>query len=293
MEVPIRPHTSANTGPPVRAVSQPLATPQQFQPPPPPPPKAANAPEGVWADLVSLQTPSSSLSLPLQYQVTPQQPSFIGGVTTFQTGMGVNPLQQQQTASNPFFQPQFMSSPGIAQTTFTGLPHQPYLINQSPAQPPISAPIQMQPPFFQPRPQQGNLQIQRPAGGHPSFASPVAPGAFTAAPASQGQFLSSSPAMQYPTYSPQAQLPMMSSTPQLQMQMHQPGQFVSHSPHLIMTGTPHPTTPHPTTPHAHMQMQQGSFMATTPQTGQFAGLQGQGQGQATPGGFAGQQWSAL
>jgi stromal membrane-associated protein len=69
------------------------------------------------------------------------------------------------------------------------------------------------------------------------------------------------------------------------MQMHQPGQFISHSPHLIMTGTPQPTTPHPP-----MHMQQGSFMATTPQTGQFGGFQGQGQGQITPGGFAGQQW---
>jgi len=75
------------------------------------------------------------------------------------------------------------------------------------------------------------------------------------------------------------------------MSMQQPAQFMSHSPYPMMTGTPLPMTPQPP---VQMQMHQGSFMATTPQTGQFTGFQGQGQGQTfTPGGFTGQQWGAM
>jgi hypothetical protein len=61
----------------------------------------------------------------------------------------------------------------------------------------------------------------------------------------------------------------------------------------MTTGTPLSMTPQPMVQMP--QMQQGSFMATTPQTGQFAGFQGQTQGQMfTPGGFmAGQQWGAM
>jgi hypothetical protein len=212
-------------------------------------------------------------------------------------GVGMNPFQQQQMASNPFSQ-QVASSPlpftpsGMTPTYASS--QQLYFPNQTQVQPPVSAQMHMQPSFFQPRPQQGHLQIHLP-GNQPSFASPVTPGAYASAPASQGQFLSSSPAMPYPSHSPQVQLSMMSTTPQLQMTMQQPAQFISHSPHPMMTGTPFSTTPQPQTPmQMQMQMQQGSLMAGTPQTGQFVGFQGQNQGQMfTPGGFPGQQWGAM
>jgi stromal membrane-associated protein len=275
----MRPHTSANTTAPIpRVASQPLSTPQQPQAPPEP--KGATL-GGVWADLVSLQSSSSSSSFPLQYQAPPQQPSFVGGMAAFQAGTGVeaNAYQQQHMASNPFPQ-QFVSSPSITPTSYAGS-QQPYFPSQPHVQPNFSATIQMQSPFFQPRPQPGQLQIHLPGDQH-SFPSP---GAFASAHAGQGQFFPSSPAMPYPSHSPQVPLSMMSSTPQLQMSMQQPAQFISHSPHPVMTGTPLPMTPQP-----QMQMHHGPFMAGTPQTGQFSGFQGQGQ--FTPGGFTGHQWGA-
>lgn len=287
-QAPKRPYTSANTSAPIpRAVSQPLSTAQRSQALPET--KKPDAPGGVWDDLISLQTASSSSSLPLQYQVTPQQPSSAG--MTAYTG-GVIPFQQQQMSSNPF-PLQLASSPGIPPTTYAGS-QQSYLPNQPQVQTPVSASMQMQPSFFQPQPQQGQLQIQ-PSGGQP-FASPITSGAFTPASASQGQFFSSSPAMPYPSHSPQVSLSMMSSTPQLQMSMQQPAQFISQSPHSMMTGTPFTTTPQPQTPMQMQMQQQGLLMAGMPQTGQFVTFQGQWQGQGqtfTPGGFTGQQWGAL
>ena len=296
-QVPKRPYTSADTTAPIpRAVSQPVSIPQQSHAPPEPK-ESDNVSGGVWADLISLQTPSSSSSLPLQYQANPPQASFGGGAaTTLQTGMGVgvNPFQQQKIMSNPFSQHMAASPLPFTPSGMTpayASSQQLYFPSQPQVQPPASAQMQMQPQFFQPRPQQGHLQIQ-PQGSQPAFASPVTPGAYASAPASQGQFPSSSPAIpSYSSHSPQMPLPMLSGTPQLQMPMQQPAQFISHSPHSIMMGTPLPITSQSP---AQIQMPQGSFMSTTPQTGQFTGFQGQAQGQMfMPGGVTGHQWGAM
>ncbi|KAK0194466.1 hypothetical protein F5146DRAFT_1035992 [Armillaria mellea] len=128
-----RPSTAALPQQP-RSASQPMisATPQVR---PVAQPQQQQRPQsGVWADLVSLQTPSVSSSLPLQYQAPPQQiPSFATSAslptlnTSFPTnglqptigtgmnftgmGMGLNPFQQQQQYTNPFSQQLFTQQP--------------------------------------------------------------------------------------------------------------------------------------------------------------------------------------
>jgi stromal membrane-associated protein len=285
---------------------------------------------GVWADLVSLQAPASSSSLPLQFQPAqpmasqgqqmPQQTPYSASVGSYQTGMGmgVNPYQQQTMTSNPYSQQQQYStstmppfSAGVSSFSPAGMlgQQQQYFSNQSQVQPPMSA---QQGQFFQPQPQQGHLQIQVPGQNQTSFPSPIGQNSFMSAPV-QGQFLSSSPGQQFPSHSPQPQMQMMSTTPQPQMQMQMPmqqGQYMSHSPQPgmgmgMMSSTPQgqflSTTPQPQT---QMQMQPGQYMSGTPQPnmqmmsqqqGQFGGgFQGQGQQMyPTGGGYGGQQWGAM
>ncbi|KAK0469071.1 uncharacterized protein EV420DRAFT_1492337 [Desarmillaria tabescens] len=126
---------------------------------------------GVWADLISLQTPSVSSSLPLQYQAPPQQiPSFatsaslptlntqLSGfhMTGFQPtmgtgmGMGLNPFHQQLQYTNPFPQQSFTPQ----QSVNNPFPQQNFVPQQQqyfPGQPSMQSPgIQV----FAPTPQQ-------------------------------------------------------------------------------------------------------------------------------------------
>ncbi|GLB39760.1 putative GTP-ase activating proteins for the small GTPase, ARF [Lyophyllum shimeji] len=308
---------------PTRSVSQPLSAAQPSSKPaaakPTQPTNGADPPNGVWTDLISLQTPSSSSSLPLQYQmptqnsVTPQPNGFSATMAPYQSsiGTGVNPFQQQHLPSNPYSQ-QIYPTPGMQPAPFSPaatLNHQQaYFANQAQVQTPTSAPAaQPQTSYFQPQPQQAALQIQVPNPGQAMFASANTQGSFMSAPPTHGHFLSSSPAgqQQFQTHSPQPQSMMsgtpqpqiLSTTPQPQMQMQmmgQPGPFVSPSPQLQqqpmgmgMAGQ-------------QFQMQQGFFVAGAPQPqmgmqpqAQFGGFQGTSQPFAAGGFAGGQQWGAL
>ncbi|KAG6840559.1 hypothetical protein C0991_005835 [Blastosporella zonata] len=190
---------------------------------------------GVWEDLVSLQGPSSTSSLPLQFQAPLQTPLNVHG---YQTSMasGINPFQQQHIASNPYSQQSYSTSfqnPSFAPEarfspagTLNGS-QQSYFANQQPLMSAPAMQAQNSNNFFQPQPQQA-LQVQNGAQG--LFHSGNAQGgSFMSAPATQGHFLSTSPA-QYPSHSPQ---PMLSMTPQPQMYSTTP------QPHMFST-TPQP-----------------------------------------------------
>ncbi|KAK0205432.1 hypothetical protein DFS33DRAFT_1328283 [Desarmillaria ectypa] len=146
------------------AQTQPITQPQQQQQPQ----------NGVWADLISLQKPSMSSSLPLQYQAPPQQISSFATSASLPTlntqmtgpytngfqptmgtgmGMGLNPFQQQPQYTNPF--PQQSFTPQLsANNPFPPFPQQTFAPQQQqyfPNQPPMQSPaIQV----FAPTPQQ-------------------------------------------------------------------------------------------------------------------------------------------
>jgi len=297
-------------------LSQPLSQPPPANPAPPM--NGADPPKGVWADLIALQTPSSSSSLPLQYQMSSQEPMtvqpspFSGTMGSYQPSMGtgVNPFQQQHLSSNPYSQQLYQTagmqaSPFSSSATFN--PQQAYFSNQTQMQPPMSAPAtQPQTNFFQPQPQQGALQIQEPIAGQAIFTSGNGQGGFMSAPPMQGQFLSSSSGQQFQSHSPQ---PMMSGTPQPQMQMQmmgQPGQFMSPSPQLqqpqmgMGMGTAGAYQGQQFVPNQQDQMQmqsqqqQGFYGAGNMQPqGQFGNFQGNGQPFSTGGFASGQQWGAM
>ncbi|KAF8065075.1 hypothetical protein FPV67DRAFT_168049 [Lyophyllum atratum] len=183
---PKRPFAVTTPVAPTRSASQSLTTTQPLsqQPPQKPPPQTngVDNPKGVWADLVSLQAPPSSSSLPLQFQMTSQTPisaqqgAFTGTIGSYQSSMGtgINPYQQQQhLASNPYSQ-QLYQTPGMQTSQFSSTapyspstltPQQPFFSNQA-QMPPMSAPgASGQNNFFHPQPQQGALQIQVPNAG--------------------------------------------------------------------------------------------------------------------------------
>lgn len=284
-----------------RSVSQPLSLLGQNQSQQPPQSKP-NVVSDVWADLASLQAPASSSSLPLQFQALPSQQnqplssqgSFSGSVNTYQTGMttGVNPYQQQYISANPYAQqpystatnqPSQFSTSSYSPATTLNQQQNYFAASQLQMQHPMSAPGQANNQYFHPQPQQGALQVQV-----PSFVSNNGQGSFMSAPPGQAQFLSSSPAQQFLSHSPQPQMQVISTTPQPQVQQ---GQYMSPSPQLqmgMMSSTPqghYSTTPQPQM-QMQMQAQQGYYiggaqqpqvqMGQQPQT-QFGGFQGQGQ----------------
>ncbi|KAF5384342.1 hypothetical protein D9615_003383 [Tricholomella constricta] len=339
--LPQRPSTVATSMTSSRSASQPLANLSSL-PHRPPQQQSSHAnsspnPNGVWEDLVSLQAPSASSSLPLQFQMPSQAPltaqqssTFPGSLSSYQTsmGFGVNPFQQQHLATNPFTQQQY-SVPGMQASMMSAVPpfspssalnmqQQQYFSNQSQMQSPMSAPgTHAQNNFFHPQPQPA-LQIQVPSAGQALFSS-NSQGSFMSPPATQGQFMSSSPAQQFASHSPQPlmrttpqpqmQMQMPSTTPQPQMQMMgQPGQFMSPSPQMGMgmAGVPQgqymSTTPQPQMQQQrpqqqqqHQQHQQGFYgtqhQMNMQQQGQFGGFPGQ---PFSAGGYAGgQQWGAM
>ncbi|KAG6877136.1 hypothetical protein C0993_010057 [Termitomyces sp. T159_Od127] len=207
---------------------------------------------GVWTDLVSLQSSSSSSSLPLQYQAQSQLPPNVNP-EGYQTSMvtGVNPFQQQHLVSNPYSQQLYVNSglpgpslsPGTTLSTSNFLGSSQQQSFSSAPQPLISAPAvqaQNNGAFVQPQPQQLST------AGQAIFVTDNGQSDFMSAPTTQGQFLSSSPA-QFPSQSPVSttpQLNMFSTTPQPQMLSATP-QSQTQSQMMFMT-----------TPSQQFQMQQ-------------------------------------
>ncbi|KAG7442866.1 ArfGap-domain-containing protein [Guyanagaster necrorhizus] len=209
-----------------QAQTQPAAQPQQ-QPQ-----------SGVWADLVSLQTPSVSSSLPLQYQAPPQQlpsfatsaslPAFNTQLTTsgFQPtmgtgmnstgmGMGLNPFQPQPQYTNPFpqqsFQHMSVNDP-FPQQTFAPQQQQ-YFANQPPMQSPT---IQV----FAPIPQ---LQGQF---------SPSSPTVMTTSP----QLMSTTPQLMSTTPQIMSTTPQVTSSPGISFMPQQPQTYVATGPSPMGSG---------------------------------------------------------
>ncbi|KAG6919135.1 hypothetical protein DXG01_008942 [Tephrocybe rancida] len=266
-QVPSQRRSTLATAPPPRTVPQPLPTsqdPRQRQTPSQTNGTSNPSSNGVWDDLVSLQAPSSSSSLPLQFQALSQAPLTPQG---YQTSMatGVNPFQQQHLASNPYSQSIYPS--GLQSSSFAPGPQFSSLNSSQPTyfsaqqQPPMSAPASQTQNnnFYQPQPQQA-LQVQPSAGQALFNANNGQNGSsFMSAPATQGHFQSTSPA-QFPSQSPQ----LISTTPQ---------------PHMYTT-TPQPqmfsTTPQPQMQHQPQMM--GQFMPTPSQQFQMQQQGGLGLG---------------
>lgn len=278
---------------PTRSISQPAISQNPLVQSAP-----AKRPEGVWADLVSLQGPSSNASLPLQYQAG--NPTFSGMTAGNTMPMGLPGASVNMTASglplrtsslNPFSQSSFATgvlhiqinthfdlmtlSTGFNQTNQSFLPQMPQMQPQ-----PTSV------PFHQPTPL-------------PSSPMP---------PQFQPQFVSSSPNPQYLAPSPSAQL-MPSPSPQLQPTMPNPSfqpafgnspangfapGYMTPSPQPMMAAMPGQTQmsgmgmqPMGTFNPGMMQPQQQPMTMN----GQY------GQGQYMQGGFPGQagtqQWGPL
>ncbi|KAJ7253013.1 hypothetical protein B0H12DRAFT_1210604 [Mycena haematopus] len=247
---PTAPPVRSNTAlpetkpPPPRTLSQPLPPSQPHfgqvaQQTPSQPPQQQQQPGGVWNDLISLQAPSSSSTLPLQLQATPfqgygqQQPMNMNtgyqpqmapmGMGAGAGGMPMNGYQSQFTPSAPYNtqmqQPQFTR-------TFS-----------SPT-PPFSSPSYMggpapSAPLYNPQPQQYAPQQQL-FQGQPTQ------------PPMQG-----SPGPQM--YGFQAPAPSM--TPTYGNQMLNPNQYGTPSPQPFMSGSPQPQ----------FQSQPGQFMGSSPQ----------------------------
>ncbi|KAJ6613634.1 hypothetical protein B0H10DRAFT_2165269 [Mycena sp. CBHHK59/15] len=285
---------------PSRSMSQPLpaaSRPQAAPPQPQPQPQPAQQPAGgVWNDLISLQAPASSSSLPLQFQPSQnyaqqppmngfQQPQManptgmgmgmgMGGMPAgsyqqaqFVPGNSYTPQMQQQQQQQPQFTPSFSSpSYGGAAPLYNPQP-QPFAPQQQQQQQqqqlfqgqPVPTPIAQggQGYGFQP-PAQATYGSQMLGPG---------PG--------QGQFGSPSP---HPP-------PFMSGSPH-------PPQFVSGSPQPFagMSGSPQQFAGMSGSP------QPFAGMSGSPQ--QFAGMSGPPQPQPQPhfqqfgggGGMQGQQW---
>ncbi|KAJ7507152.1 hypothetical protein B0H11DRAFT_2271669 [Mycena galericulata] len=236
---------------PTRSLSQPLpaapALPQQsqFQQPRPQiqqPPQQAG---GVWNDLISLQTPASSSSFPLQFQAPSaplqgygqQQPMMNTGyqpqMTPSGMGMSANPYQSQFAPSNSYpsqMQPQF--TPSYSSPSFGGGGAPSYN-----PQPQPFAPPQQQQQLFQGQPIHSPL-AQGPSPGQQGFGF---------------------------------QQPGQSMTPTFGNQMLNPHQFGTPSPQPFMSGSPQPQQ--------QFQPQAGQFMGSSPQPPfqQFNGGMQQGQ----------------
>ncbi|KAJ6463959.1 hypothetical protein C8R45DRAFT_1024739 [Mycena sanguinolenta] len=236
--------------PPPRTLSQPVASSQpQFSnaaqqiPPQPPLQQQQQRPGGVWNDLVSLQGPSSSSTLPLQLQAsTPPQ------------GYG---QQQSMNMMNTGYQPQ-MAPMGM------GMGAGGMLTNGYQSQFTPSAPynMQMQQPQFTP-----SFSSPTPAFSTPSYIGGAAP---SAAPLYNPQPQPFAPQQQLfqgqPIQSPMGQsspgpqgygfqAPAPSMTPTFGNQMLNPNQYGTPSPQPFMSSSPQPQ----------FQPQQAQFMGSSPQ----------------------------
>ncbi|KAJ7672543.1 hypothetical protein DFH06DRAFT_95022 [Mycena polygramma] len=225
--------------------SQPIPLPQQQQQQPP------QQAGGVWNDLVSLQAPASSSSLPLQFQASSAPLQGYG--------------QQQPMGMNPGYQPQMQMGMG-------GMSAGSYQSQFTPPQFTPSSPYsaQMQPQFTQ---QQFSSQSYAPAAPlynpqpqfapqQPQFQGQPIQQQGSPAPMFQGQ-----QPMQQPQGSPAPQAygfqqPPSSMTPTFGNQMLGPNQQYGNStpsPQPFMSSSPQP------------QFQQGQFMGSLQPQGQFMG----------------------
>ncbi|KAF5350682.1 hypothetical protein D9756_008690 [Leucocoprinus leucothites] len=292
---------------PTRSASQPLASQNNSIAS-----SAAAKPQGVWADLISLQEPSANASLPLQYQTSSMNPGGNTPSSTMPTGLSgtsINPFSnmtglsttgspaapfpQQSFAPNPFAQQQAFAHsgslspfpPSAPAPSFQSTPSQiPSAFSPSSSSPLYSTQaLQTSPaiPFYQPQPQQSTLAPSQ----------------------SQPQFLSSSPNPQFmPSHSPQ----LLSTTPTAQQNPgfntgagNGIGGFGGGAPGYL-TPSPQPTM-HGQAQVSSMGVQPnqlfgGGFVAQSQQTPTMSNNNPFGQMQFGQGGFPNQgasQWGPL
>ncbi|KAJ6590949.1 hypothetical protein DFH09DRAFT_1138168 [Mycena vulgaris] len=241
---------------PTRSFSQPLPASQPQQTPVSQPlqqirPQQQQQPAGgVWNDLISLQGPASSSSLPLQFQASaplqgfgrqpmmntgyqPQMsnPTGMGMGMGMMGGMSTNPYQSQSqfVPSNPYSpqmqQPQF--TPSFSSPSFGGgaaplynpqpqpfAPQQQQLFQGQPIQSPAAQGTQgfgFQPPGPSMTPTYGNQML-----GAGQFGSPSPQPFMSGSP--QPQFMSGSPQPHFVSNSPQPQY--MGNSPQPPFQQY-------------------------------------------------------------------------
>ncbi|KAJ7704448.1 hypothetical protein B0H17DRAFT_1326589 [Mycena rosella] len=259
---PVRSNTTV-TAPkmtPTRSLSQPLAPPvpqpqQQFsQPPqqmrPQAPQQQTQQAGGVWNDLISLQAPGSSSSLPLQFQ--PSSAPF--------QGFG----QQQPINMSTGYQPQMANPTGMGMGMMGGMSANPY---QSQFAPSTSYSSQMQQPQF------------TPSFSSPSFGGAAAP-MYNPPQHPQQQQQQQQLFQGQPVQSPVPQgfgYQQPGPTPTYGNQMLGANQFASSSPQPFMSGSPQPG------PQFMSGSPQPPFMSSSPQPGpQFMGSSPQPPFQSSP-----------
>ncbi|KAK7042499.1 ARF GAP-like zinc finger-containing protein [Favolaschia claudopus] len=231
---PVRANTTIpeTKAPPPRTLSQPAALQSQPQAVPQiqqqrPPQQQPPAPAGVWNDLISLQTPSSSSTLPLQIQATPApMPGYAQ-----QQRMGMNSM-------NTGYQPQMPPFMGMGGMPANGYQSQFATSQLLPSTTGYMAPMQQQMPFgsslssgVPPFASQSMMNGGPPAAPlynpQPQAFAPQQP-LFQGAPMSQG-----SPGPQGYGYQ---QAPGPSITPTLL----NPNQYGTPSPQPYLSGSPQP-----------------------------------------------------
>ena len=203
---PRRPSTFASSA---RSVSQPVTQTQQPQK------------DGVWADLISLNEPPRTSSLPLQYQV-PVTPTGVGLGVNMTNNTFAPPLQMVRPMTTPSYQSPFsqtVQSPGYTtftplQTGYTNVAH------------PLTPQLQQQ--FLQPQPTSAGLplSVPQPMMQHAQFTTSSP--AILSTPSPAGSFVNHSPQLPVPspgymhsqtTLTVSQPSVMMTGAPQMQMSM--------------------------------------------------------------------------
>ncbi|KAJ7720844.1 putative GTPase activating protein for Arf-domain-containing protein, partial [Mycena metata] len=264
--------------PPPRSFSQPVPLPPPQQTPqrqPPPPPAG-----GVWNDLISLQAPASSSTLPLQLQASPA-PLQGYGQQPMTMNTGYQPrMQMGSMAANPYqsqFTPPAAYSAPIQQTQFT---------------PSFSSPSfgggGGGAPLYNPQPQPFAPQQQQMFQGQPLPSHSPMLQQQQGSPAPQNFGYQQPPQSMTPTYGNQ----MLGGNhrgscraapqPQLQFQPGQQGQFMGSSPQpgfQQMAQPPFQQSPQPPFQQQQygMQQQQGQQWMGAGGPGYFPQQQQQGQ----------------
>lgn len=200
---------------PIPAHSQPAASMQQQQ--------QQQQPQGVWADLVGLQTTSVNSTLPLQFQAPSMGTHFFSQPTgsaapSLATYQQVPQLQQSNSFSQfgPSTSQHFTA--GFTGSNFGGFApngmNTQYMSNQPMIQSPHASSAQQT--YFQPQPQQfaPNMGLSATPTGLPTSQSP-------------SMFLSPSPSI-----GPNRTSPFLSTTPQL----GHPGAFQQYPMQMQPTG---------------------------------------------------------
>ena len=167
--------------------------------------------EGVWADLISLQKPSTNASLPLQYQAPTTNLSGTSCSNTMAAGTSTNPFNSMTGLSTagsfhqkPFAPNMLMQQPLGLESSFSPSTSGPSLQSTSPFTPSNLSPSGSSPLF----------QMQAPPQISPAipFYQPQPQSSFLGTP-QQPQFLSPSPNISFPSSSPN--LLFASPSPQL------------------------------------------------------------------------------